>query len=185
VELNDAERRELLQIARESVRRAVLGEELPEPTTSSQRLLQFRGAFVTLLKDGQLRGCIGYTEAVKPLIQVVSEVAAKSAVDDPRFPPVDPEELDEIELEISVLSSMTKISDPNEIQVGKHGLLLENGYFRGLLLPQVAVEYHWDRNAFLENTARKAGLPPSAWKDPNTTLYTFSAEIIHERDYLE
>ena len=185
MELSDADKRELLRLARESVRVAVLGKELPEFTTPREALRQPCGAFVTLLEGGQLRGCIGYTEAVKPLAQVVSEVAGKSAVDDPRFPPVALEEMDKIDLEISVLSPMERISDPSVIVVGKHGLLLENGYFRGLLLPQVAVEYRWDREAFLENTARKAGLPASAWKDPNTTLYAFTAEIIRERDFKE
>jgi uncharacterized protein (TIGR00296 family) len=119
---------------------------------------------------------------VKPLAEVVSEVAAKAALDDPRFPPVSEEELTQIHLDISVLSPLERVLDVEKIEVGKHGLLLENGYFRGLLLPQVAVEYHWDRETFLQNTARKAGLPLDAWKDENTNLYSFTAEVFSEEE---
>ena len=181
--LSDADRREILRLARESVHRTVLGKEMPKPISTSAVLQEPCGAFVTLIERGQLRGCIGYTEAVRPLAEVVCEVAAKAAVDDPRFSPVGEEELMDIELEISVLSPLEKISSPEKIEVGKHGILLENGYFRGLLLPQVAVEYNWDREAFLENTARKAGLHPDAWKDSNSAIYTFTAEIVRERDF--
>ena len=180
---SDEEKRELLRLARKSVERIVRGQDMPVPETSSQVLQEPCGAFVTLTEHGQLRGCIGYTEASKPLAEVVCEVAAKAAVDDPRFPPLSEDELDRIELDISVLSPLEKVSDIESIEVGKHGLLLENGYFRGLLLPQVATEYNWDREAFLQNTSRKAGLPPDGWKDKNSTLYAFTAEVFSEREY--
>jgi AmmeMemoRadiSam system protein A len=178
--LSDDEKRELLRIARKSVESVVRGHEVPIPKTGSQVLQQPCGAFVTITEHGHLRGCIGYTEAVKPLAEVVSEVAAKAALDDPRFPPVSEDELSKIQLDISVLSPLERVSQVEEVEVGKHGLLLENGYFRGLLLPQVAVEYNWDREAFLENTARKAGLPSDAWKDKNTILYRFTAVVFSE-----
>lgn len=180
--LSDDEKRELLGIARKSVERVVRGHGVPVPKTTSQALQEPCGAFVTITEHGQLRGCIGYTEVVKPLAEVVSDVAAKAALDDPRFPPVSEDELDEIQLDISVLSPLERVSEIEEIEVGKHGLLLENGYFRGLLLPQVALECNWDREAFLQNTARKAGLPLDAWKDKNTILYRFTAEVFSEEE---
>jgi AmmeMemoRadiSam system protein A len=180
--LSDDEKRELLGIARRSVESVVRGYGVPVPKTKSQALQEPCGAFVTINELDQLRGCIGYTEVAKPLAEVVSEVAAKAALDDPRFPPVSEDELDKIQLDISVLSPLERVSQIDKIEVGKHGLLLENGYFRGLLLPQVAVEYNWDRESFLQNTARKAGLPLDAWKDKNTILYIFTAEVFSEEE---
>jgi AmmeMemoRadiSam system protein A len=180
--LSDDDKRELLRIARRSIERAVRGHGAAAAKTTSQVLQEPCGAFVTITERGQLRGCIGYTEVAIPLAEVVSEVAVKAALDDPRFPPVSEDELAEIHLDISVLSPLEKVSDVEKIEVGKHGLLLEHGYFRGLLLPQVATEYDWDREAFLQNTARKAGLPSDAWKDKNTTLYSFTAEVFSEED---
>ena len=183
MELSEDDRRELLRLARQSIERIVLGQEMPRPEGISDILRQPCGVFVTLTEHGQLRGCIGFTEALKPLGEVVCEVAAKAAVEDPRFPPVSEDELAKIELEVSVLSPLEKVSNLESIEVGKHGLLLEKGYFRGLLLPQVAQEQKWDRQAFLENTARKAGLHPDEWKNNDSNLYTFTAEIIRERDF--
>jgi AmmeMemoRadiSam system protein A len=181
--LSDGDKRELLRIARRSIESVVRGRGVPIPKTTSQVLQEPCGAFVTITERGQLRGCIGYTEVAKPLAEVVSEVAAKAALDDPRFPPVSEDELEQISIDISVLSPLEKVSDLEKIEVGKHGLLLEHGYFRGLLLPQVALEYKWDRETFLQNTARKAGLPSDAWKDKNTTLYSFTAEVFSEEDF--
>ncbi len=181
--LSDNDKLELLRLARDAMECAVRGQKMKEPSVRSPELTRPCGAFVTLTEHGQLRGCIGYTEATMPLSEVVQEVAVKAALDDPRFPPVTVDELEEIELEISVISPMEKVSDIEKIEVGKHGLFLENGYFRGLLLPQVAVEYKWDRKAFLENTARKAGLHPDAWKDRNTVIYTFTAEVFGEKQF--
>jgi len=144
-------------------------------TNVPQALLAPRGAFVTLHRDGRLRGCIGYIEPVKPLIRTVQEVAVKAAFEDPRFPPLTEDE--SVQIEISVLTPPEQVSDISSIEVGRDGLIVELGPRRGLLLPQVATEYGWDRQTFLENTATKAGLPPDAWKHPSVRLYKFSAEI--------
>jgi AmmeMemoRadiSam system protein A len=112
----------------------------------------------------------------------VAEVAEKAALEDPRFPPLTLQEFEHTRIEISVLSPLQIISDIDEIVVGKHGLLLELRHARGLLLPQVAGEYGWDRDSFLDNTARKAGLPRNAWKDPDAEIYIFSAEILQEEE---
>jgi AmmeMemoRadiSam system protein A len=129
---------------------------------------------------GKLRGCIGHIESVDPVWRVVKDVAAKSAFHDPRFPPLRAEELKQIDVEISLLSPLAEIRDIGEIEVGVHGLLLELGNHRGLLLPQVATEHGWTREEFLDHTAWKAGLKPEAWKDPRASIHIFTAEIIEE-----
>ncbi|MEE9288017.1 MAG: AmmeMemoRadiSam system protein A, partial [Bacteroidota bacterium] len=120
--------------------------------------------------------------AHKPLVETVSDVAVKAALEDPRFVPVTEEELNEVVIEISVLSPLQSINRIEDIEVGRHGLVIERGSCQGLLLPQVALEYHWDREAFLKFTARKAGLAADAWKDPETSIYVFTAEIFREED---
>jgi AmmeMemoRadiSam system protein A len=192
------EKRELVAIARKAIGDALHGrssevqippEGAPVPNSSERgssfsegkgRLSRPGGAFVTLRIDGNLRGCIGYIQAPVPLAEVVAEVAEKAALEDPRFSPLSLQEFERTHIEISVLSPLQRISSVNEIVVGKHGLLLELRHARGLLLPQVAEEYGWDREMFLENTARKAGLSRNAWKDPEAVIYIFTAEIIQE-----
>ncbi len=142
------------------------------------------GVFVTLHKKGELRGCIGTFRSDKNIDEVVQEMALASAFDDPRFPPLQPEEIDEIDIEISALSPLRKIKDINEIEVGKHGLYITRGFRSGVLLPQVATEYNWDRETFLIHTCLKAGLPEDAWKDPATRIEVFSAEVFGEKDFL-
>ena len=144
-------------------------------------LHQLSGAFVTIREENELRGCIGYIEGIKPLVEAVQEVAAKAAIDDPRFLPVSEEELGVIEIELSVISPLKHIKTVDEIEVGKHGLLIELRNYRGLLLPQVATEHKWDRETFLNQTARKAGLSSYAWKDPDVKISIFTAEIFGER----
>jgi len=193
--LNDEEKREILRIARQSIRaaleRSYVRKSGPAPAPVvlpsdpgsrplTGRLGEASGAFVTIRSGGDLRGCIGYIESPYSLGRVVSEVAEKAALEDPRFPPLTPEEFEGISLEVSVLSPLRKITSFEEIEVGVHGLLLELGHHRGLLLPQVATEYGWNRDEFLEHTARKAGLPRDAWKDPQAEIYIFSAEIVEE-----
>jgi AmmeMemoRadiSam system protein A len=138
------------------------------------------GAFVTIRLGHDLRGCIGCIASDLPLARVVHEVAAKAATEDPRFPPLTQSEFARATLEISVLSLLERVNDCKEIQVGRDGLVIELFGRRGLLLPQVATEYGWDRETFLEHTSRKAGLPVDAWKDPEAKVYRFTAEIIEE-----
>ncbi|MDR3237545.1 MAG: AmmeMemoRadiSam system protein A [Spirochaetia bacterium] len=140
------------------------------------------GAFVTLHQRGELRGCIGYIEGVKTIPETVMEMALSAAFKDPRFPPLKKEEYDSIDLEISILSPIEEVTDLSGIVVGRDGLIVSRGYNRGLLLPQVASEYGWDRETFLRHTCRKAGLPPDAWKDPSTRIEKFSAQVFGEKE---
>jgi len=174
------EKRELVAIARRAISDALHGRSSAVEIPQEGNLARPGGAFVTLRIDGNLRGCIGYIQAPVPLAEVVAEVAEKAALEDPRFPPLTRQEFEQIQIEVSVLSPLQKISDVNEIVVGRHGLLLELRHARGLLLPQVADEYGWDRETFLDNTARKAGLPRTAWRDPAAVIYIFTAEVIQE-----
>lgn len=176
------EKRALLELARGSIEAALAGRNLPRATLESEALDAKSGAFVTLHKQGRLRGCIGYIEAVKPLRLAVSDMAIQAAFHDPRFPPVVLEELPELHVEISVLSPLEKVADVSEIEVGKHGLVIEDGRARGLLLPQVPVEYGWDRDTFLEHTCMKAGLPPDRWRSEGVTITKFTAEVFAEGD---
>ncbi len=182
--LSEREKLFLLRLARATLEayflRRTLKVELPE----GRNLREPRGAFVTLLKDGNLRGCIGTFQTDKPLYEVVQEMALSAALNDPRFPPLSPEELPYIEIEISVLSPLVEGS-PEEVQVGKHGVYIVKGPYRGVLLPQVAVEHGWDRETFLDHTCLKAGLPPRCWQDPETKIYLFTAEVFSERDFVD
>jgi AmmeMemoRadiSam system protein A len=150
-------------------------DELSNPLLDSQR-----GAFVTLKISGRLRGCIGHIEGSRPLRQTIEAMAKAAAFQDPRFPPLGSNEASSISIEISILSPLKQISQPDQIEVGKHGLVVEKGFHRGLLLPQVAEEYKWEREVFLEHTCRKAGLPADAWQDADTRIFVFSAEVFGE-----
>lgn len=178
--LSESDKQLLLYAARQAIEAAVRGKPLPVIENPPKSLCEPCGAFVTIHKQGDLRGCIGYIEGVKPLIETVIDVAPKAALEDPRFPPVEEEELPHLELEISVLSPMKRVTTIEDIVVGKHGLLIELGPYRGLLLPQVATEYGWDRETFLNQTSRKAGLPADAWKDPAANIFQFTAEVFDE-----
>jgi AmmeMemoRadiSam system protein A len=137
---------------------------------------------VTLKKNGRLRGCIGYIEAVRPLLETVEEMAVSAAFRDPRFAPVEKEEVDDLSIEISVLNPVHEAADISEIEIGKHGIIITGRGRRGLLLPQVAVEYGWDRETFLDQTCVKAGLPEGAWRSGETRIEIFSAEIFSEEE---
>jgi hypothetical protein len=179
--LSDSEKRELLALARKSVESAVQKGELYEPSDSnSVTLNQERGAFVTLTEAGQLRGCIGYTSAVKPLYLTVRDTATHAALRDPRFLSVSAAELPKLEYEVSVLSPLRRVTDIQQIKVGEHGLLMKNGDSEGLLLPQVPVEQKWDRLTFLEQICRKAGMNSSCWKDDDTDIFSFTAVVFNE-----
>lgn len=180
MDLSVTDQKLLFKVARDSIRAHLKGEKAPLPREVSPILREPRGVFVTLNRQGRLRGCIGYLEAVKPLIEAVQDMAVSAAFCDPRFPPLTEGELADLEVEISILTPMRRIESIEEIQVGRHGLYLEQGARRGLLLPQVATEYGWDRLTFLKQTCIKAGLPQDAWQDPATRIYVFSAQILHE-----
>jgi AmmeMemoRadiSam system protein B/AmmeMemoRadiSam system protein A len=175
--LTEEEKRLLHHIARRAIEDIARGKPVPDFTVESRALMEKKGAFVTLKKHGQLRGCIGCIKDIKPLYKIVVEMAAAAAFNDPRFNPVTEAEFSDLEIEISVLTPPRRIKDVEEIEVGKHGLLMKKGVYSGLLLPQVATEYGWDRKTFLERTCLKAGLPKDAWKDKDTVIYIFSAEV--------
>ena len=172
----------LLKLARRTLEAYFEGRRLESGPPPSSALSSPSGAFVTLYKHGKLRGCIGDLQAKKPLYQVVQEVTLSAALNDPRFPPLSGEELPEVELEISVLSPLRR-GRPEEVEVGQHGLYLIKGRFRGVLLPQVAVEYGWDRETFLDHVCLKAGLGPRCWQDPEIELYLFTAEVFREKEF--
>jgi len=175
--LSEQEKKTLHHIAKTVIENKAKGKTVPEFNVDSPILKENRGAFVTIQKKGQLRGCIGYIEGRGPLYRTVEEMAEAAAFRDPRFMPINEKELPELNIEISVLTPLKKITDINEIEVGKHGIYIIKRPFSGLLLPQVATEYGWDRQTFLEHTCNKAGLPSNAWKDKNTEIYIFSADI--------
>jgi hypothetical protein len=179
--LSDQEKAELLALARKSVEHAVTENTKYEPKASaSEALNQERGAFVTLHEAGALRGCVGYTSAYKPLYMTVRDTATLAALRDTRFHPVTAAELPKLDYEISVLSPLRRVTDIHQIQVGQHGLLMKNGDAEGLLLPQVPVELHWDRQKFLEETCVKAGLNANCWKEEDTDIFLFTAVVFGE-----
>ncbi len=180
--LSDEDKKMLLEYARSTIACRLQGKPLPSMSSASGAAQEKRGAFVSLKKQGRLRGCIGYIEARKPLAQAVSDMALAAAFKDPRFPPLKREELADLDIEISVLTPLKKIKDINDIKVGRDGLYVVRGFQSGLLLPQVATEYRWDRLTFLKETCYKAGLPADAWKDEKTEIYTFSAEVFGSRE---
>jgi len=185
--LTDSEKSTLLKLARASLEAAIYKGQEPDLAgfELTEALKEKRGAFVTLQEQGELRGCIGYVEARVPLWQAVMENAVNAAVHDPRFPTVTAAEVPKIKIEISAMSPLERTTDVSKIEVGKHGIMLSRGMYRGLLLPQVATEYGWNREEFLQHTCLKAGLPSDAWKDPATKIEIFSAEVFHEEGYSE
>jgi AmmeMemoRadiSam system protein A len=182
--LSEPEKSELLALARKSVEYVVGKDELYMPPASAGATLnQERGAFVTLTVSGALRGCIGYTAPIKPLYLTVRDTATHAALHDPRFPPVMAAELPSLAYEISVLSPLRRVTDLQQIRVGEHGLLMKNGDSEGLLLPQVPVEQKWDRQTFLEQTCRKAGMGSGCWKDEDTDIFAFTAVVFNEHKF--
>jgi uncharacterized protein (TIGR00296 family) len=162
------------------------GKVINVPEDVSSTLKEEMGAFVTLHRNGDLRGCIGYPEPVKTLAQAVIEVAISAATGDPRFPQVTPLEMDNIQVEVSVLSKpeLVEVQNPAEylekIEVGKDGLIVEMGIYRGLLLPQVPIEWNWNIEDFLANTCMKAGLSPDCWLQEGVKIYSFQCQILEE-----
>lgn len=184
--LSAEQHKRLLQIARESLTSYVKDGKRTEFTDKDPGLNRSLGAFVTLHEKGELRGCIGNMIGQGPLYRTVADMAIEAATNDPRFAAVSPAELDKIDIEISVLSPMKKVSGPEEIKIPGHGVLVRRGYRSGVYLPQVATETGWNKEQFLTSLcAHKAGLAPDAWRDPATDMYVFSAEVFDEREGLK
>ncbi len=177
--LTDTQRHRLLAVARQSLRHAVGTGPAPSLQTDDPDLSRPSGAFVTLKRGGELRGCIGHIEPVYPLLETVSEMARAAALHDPRFPRVTAAEEPQLSLEISVMSPVVPVPDLGAIEVGRHGLVVERGGYRGLLLPQVPVEWGWDRETFLQHTCLKAGLEADAYERGARVLW-FEAEVFGE-----
>jgi AmmeMemoRadiSam system protein A len=180
--LNEEQRRLLLRLARTSIESTLDGQppQLRE-NDYDDALRRPAGAFVTLrTKRGDLRGCIGSIRAMEPLFRAVASSAVSAAFRDPRFFPVRKEEMQQLELEISVMGPIERVRDVIEIEVGRDGLIISRGRFAGLLLPQVASEYGWDRETFLDQTCVKAGLEPGSWRLGTTLIEKFAAEVFSE-----
>jgi AmmeMemoRadiSam system protein B/AmmeMemoRadiSam system protein A len=175
--LQEEEKKALRRIALAAIEGKLKGVRSARAEKLSSNLQEKRGAFVSLHKSGRLRGCIGQIVPANPLHQTIEDMAVAAAFDDPRFDPLTLREMKDLELEISVLTPMERLKNADEIEIGRHGLYIKKGLSSGLLLPQVAVEYGWDRNTFLEETCRKAGLSRGAWKEKGTEIYIFSADI--------
>ena len=183
--LSDADRRTLLRIAREAIRAAVTQTPAPAVAVESEALRAPCGCFVTMHHRDRLRGCIGTFGARAPLVRTVQEMA-EAATRDPRFlaHPVTARELDEIDIEISVLSPLERTQDPlKDVELGRHGICIQGPYGSGCFLPQVATETGWSKEEFLSQCcAHKAGMPADAWKSPEITVYRFEAEVFGEKD---
>ena len=183
IKLTPEHKKTLLKIARESINNAVYDKKTPEYKINDKVLNANCGAFVTLHIKGNLRGCIGNITSEIPLWETIRNMAVESALRDPRFYPLTPGELNEADIEISVLSPLKKIKDTGEIKVGKHGLFIKKGFYQGLLLPQVATDYKWNSTQFLEQTCYKAGLNKNYYREETTEIFIFSAVVFGEKDF--
>ena len=177
--LTAKDRRILLELARQAITAAVSTGSATLQEVTATHLLAKQGCFVTIKQQGALRGCLGNFISDKPLYHLVQEMAVSAATRDPRFYPMKPADLASFDLEISVLSPLAKVSSPEEVVVGTHGIYLEKNFSRGVLLPQVAVEHGWDRETFLNQTALKAGLHMDDWRD-DADIYVFTAQVFGE-----
>jgi uncharacterized protein len=175
--LSEAERKAILEVVRQAVKEAVCESRLLREIPKTEVFEKRCGVFVTLYVAKRLRGCIGVIEAKETLGETIVRCAASAALDDRRFSPMRPDEISSLDVEVSLLSPLEPIQ-PEEVEIGKHGLLMEQGLHRGLLLPQVAVEHHLDRERFLQETCHKAGLAGDAWKNSATRLYGFTCEVL-------
>jgi len=187
-EFSPEERKILLTIAQAAIAAKFAGKPLPDRSSFAPSspgvwaaLEKPRGVFTTLYLRGELRGCVGYVAAIRPLAQAVAETACAAAFEDSRFWPVSAEEAPELKVSLSVLSPLFPIH-AGQVEVGRHGLVISDGLRRGLLLPQVPVEHGWDRETFLQQTCRKAGLPLDAWKWKSATIEAFEAEVFGEEE---
>ena len=174
------EQRELLRIARATLREHARAGKIPPGRPHRDKLLVPAAVFVTLHRDGDLRGCIGTTTPDRPIYRAVQEMAIAAATRDPRFPPVVVDELAAIDIEISVLGPLRRVNSPTDVVIGRDGVVVEGRGHRGLLLPQVAVESGWDAHAFVERCCQKAGLARDSWKQGDLELSVFSTQVFSE-----
>jgi len=177
--LNEEQQKFLLSLARQTIEHYLKKGEKPTVNIEDEELKEKRGAFVTLKVDDQLRGCIGYPMPIKPLYEVIMEVAVSSATQDFRFQPLTLEKLPETKIEISVLSLPQPVDDIKKIEIGKHGIIISKGINKGLLLPQVPVEWNWDLETYLNHGCLKAGLEEDEWKK-GVQIEIFSAQVFSE-----
>ncbi|BBD09809.1 AmmeMemoRadiSam system protein A [Desulfovibrio ferrophilus] len=176
--LTDEEKQALKDLVRLSIASRLFPQQgIASPVAPNDKLKQPFGAFVTLHLDDNLRGCIGHVVGDAPLWDTIWEMAQAAAFQDPRFSPLQEQEFEQLELEISILSPLTQCTDPALVEVGRHGLLINHAGRSGLLLPQVPVEWNWSREQFLAQTCHKAGLPPDTWRDPKASIFWFEAEV--------
>ena len=178
--LEEMDKIALLKLARLTLESYFVDGKMPAYHTSRVSLLEKRGAFVSLHDSEDLRGCIGQLYPDRELYKIVQHCVLSAALEDSRFIPVRREELPVLNIEISVLAPFHRIKDIEEIQIGRHGIYVVQDRFKGLLLPQVATDYGWDKRTFLEQTCRKAGLPESGWRDERTMIQMFEAEVFDE-----
>jgi len=181
--MEDSEKKAILDLARKSIE-SNFKHHTPEMSKYRNEFYESKkGAFVTLHKHKDLRGCIGYIVGFKPLSETIVEMARAAAFRDPRFPPVRENELKEIDIEVSILSELIRVETAEDIVVGRDGLLIEHPYGSGVLLPQVPIEWGWDRHTYLVHLCRKAGLSDDAWTEQESKLYRFTAEVFSEREF--
>ncbi|MBN2112259.1 AmmeMemoRadiSam system protein A [Candidatus Woesearchaeota archaeon] len=185
MKLTKEDGKSLIKLARDAISSAFKDRDLEVNSSLKEKYSEKRGAFVTLTIEGELRGCIGYTEALFPLWETVTKAAQSAAFQDPRFNPLTEEEFRDVKIEISVLTKPELIEGDKKdyakkIEIGKHGLVVETGFSAGLLLPQVFTEYNADAKKALEMTCQKAGLPSGAWQEKDCRVYRFSAQIFIE-----
>lgn len=179
--MNKSEQQKLLKISRDAVETYIRTGKIIKIEENNPNLNKHQGVFVTLEKDNNLRGCIGVFESEKPLFQNVIDMAIAAAVDDPRFNSVSEDELKDLKYEISVLSPLRKVDSWKEIEIGKHGVQIRQGNRSGVFLPQVATENNWDLNTFMSVLcSEKAGLPADCWKNFDTEIYVFTAQVFGE-----
>ena len=181
--LTDDEKRELLRIARATLREFVRAGRIPPGKPHRESLVAEAAAFVTLHHGDALRGCIGTQHESKPLYKTIQEMAVAAASRDPRFSPVSKAELPDVTIEVSVLGDRGSIADPTEVTIGEHGLAIDYQGRRGLLLPQVATENNWDAETFLAHLCRKAGLPADSWRDSDSKIESFTAQVFNEETH--
>jgi AmmeMemoRadiSam system protein A len=182
--LNKEQRKKMLETVRSVIETYLKTGQKPDIKETDPVLIKTMGAFVTLHKKGELRGCIGNIVGTQPLYLTIRDMAIESSTGDPRFPKVTLDELKDIDIEISVLSPLEKVKSAEDIVLGKHGVLVRRGLNSGVFLPQVADETGWSRDEFLSYLcAHKAGLPSDAWKDKKTELFVFTAEVFSEKEY--